>query len=267
MALKICSIASGSSGNCIYVGTDQVNLLVDSGISGKRVTQGLEEIGVDPTSLDGIFITHEHSDHIKGVGVLARKYKVPIYATRRTREAVLNYRQIGKMDDAQFVEIHPDENLVIKDMVIHPFRSSHDAIDPVCYTFLQDGKKISVATDLGCYDEYIVNKLVDSNVLFIEANHDVNMLEVGKYPYFLKKRILSDVGHLSNELSGHLISTLYHHNLSHVILGHLSQENNFPELAYEAVKAVLVDCDHVDHKRLNLCVAARNSNSKLVVVS
>ncbi|QUI23448.1 MBL fold metallo-hydrolase [Vallitalea pronyensis] len=266
MAFKICSIASGSSGNCIYVGTDQVNILVDSGISGKRVALGLGEIGVDPTRLDGIFITHEHSDHIKGVGVLARKYKIPIYATKKTQQAVLNYRQIGKMEHAHFIEIRPDENVTLKDMVIHPFRSFHDAIDPVCYTFLHDGKKISVATDLGCYDEYIVSKLVDSNVLFIEANHDVKMLEVGGYPYFLKKRILSDVGHLSNELSGHLISSLYHQNLSHVILGHLSQENNFPELAYEAVRAVLMDCAHVDHERLKLFVAGRNSNSKLVVV-
>lgn len=266
MALKICSIASGSSGNCIYIGTDQVNILVDSGISGKKVAMGLEEIGVDPHTLDGIFITHEHSDHIKGVGVLSRKYKVPIYATRKTWEAVLNYRQIGKMEQAIWVELMPDEDLMVKDLMIHPFRSSHDAIDPVCYTFLQDDKKISVATDLGCYNDYIVSKLVDSNVLFIEANHDVKMLEVGKYPYFLKKRILSDVGHLSNELSGHLISSLYHHKLSHVVLGHLSQENNFPELAYEAVKAVLVQCEHVDHDQFQLMVAARGHNSSLIVV-
>lgn len=266
MALKLCSIASGSSGNCIYVGTDNVNLLVDSGISRKKVELGLNAIDIDPNDIDGILITHEHSDHIKGIGVFARKYKKPIYATKKTWNATLNYNPLGKMPDDLFVEIFPNEDFVIKDMMIHPFKSFHDAIDPVCYTFRSEDKKISVATDLGCYDKYIIDNLHGSNVLFIEANHDVKLLEVGKYPYFLKKRILSDIGHLSNEKSGELISTLYDEALSHVILGHLSRENNFPELAYESVKTVLSNCSHVNCNDLNLTVASRNSNSELVVV-
>lgn len=265
MALSICSIASGSSGNCIYVGTDEVHLLVDSGISGKKVELGLKELEVDPHCMDGILITHEHSDHIKGIGVLARRYKIPIYATRKTWEATLNYQSIGKISEDLFIEIFPNEDFMIKDLTIHPFNSFHDAINPVCYTFCKHNKKISIATDLGCYDEYILNNLQGSNVLFIEANHDVKMLEVGRYPYFLKKRILSDVGHLSNETSGELISTLYHESLSHVILGHLSQENNFPELAYESVKLVLSNCSHIDCDNFNISVASRNNNSKLVI--
>lgn len=266
MALKICSIASGSSGNCIYVGTDNVNLLVDSGISKKKVEIGLNAIGVDPHTIDGILITHEHSDHIKGIGVYARKYKMPIYATKKTWDATLNYSSLGKIPEGLHVEIFPNEDFMIKDMTIHPFNSFHDAIDPVCYTFKSEDKKISVATDLGCYDEYIIDNLNGSNVLFIEANHDVKLLEVGKYPYFLKKRIMSDVGHLSNETSGELISTLYNETLSHVILGHLSLENNFPELAYESVKTVLASCSHVDCDKFNLSVASRSSHSELVVV-
>jgi phosphoribosyl 1,2-cyclic phosphodiesterase len=266
MALKICSIASGSSGNCIYVGTDDVNLLVDSGISGKKVELGLSNIGVNPNTIDGILITHEHSDHIRGVGVLARRYKIPIYTTKKTWEATLDYKPIGKIPTDLFMEIYPDEDYAIKDIIIQPFKSFHDAIDPVCYTFRNKDKKISIATDIGCYDEYIVEKLYGSNVLFIEANHDVKLLEVGKYPYYLKKRILSDIGHLSNEKSGELISTLYNETLSHVILGHLSQENNFPELAYESVKTVLLNYPHIELDNLNISVASRNNNSELVVV-
>jgi phosphoribosyl 1,2-cyclic phosphodiesterase len=266
MELKICSIASGSSGNCIYIGTDNVNLLVDSGISGKKVELGLKELNVDPNSIDGILITHEHSDHIKGIGVLARRYNMPIYATRKTWEATLNYRSIGKVSNDLFVEIYPDEDFNIKDLTIHPFNSFHDAINPVGYTFRKRDKKISIATDLGCYNEYILNKLQDSNILFIEANHDVKMLEAGKYPYYLKKRILSDVGHLSNETSAKLISTLYNKQLTHVILGHLSNENNFPELAYESVKLVLNNCSHINGDNLSLSVASRSSNSNLVVI-
>lgn len=266
MSMKICSIASGSSGNCIYIGSQEGNILIDAGISGKKVEAGLKEINVDPKSIDGILITHEHSDHVKGIGVLARRYKVPIYATKRTWSELQEKKSLGKISDELHKEIQPDIDFFIRDIKIHPFSTSHDAIDPVAYTFYREDKKISIATDLGCYDDYIIEKLSDSNVLFIEANHDIKLLEVGKYPYFLKKRILSDIGHLSNEMSGNLITNLYHDKLTHIILGHLSNENNFPELAYESVKEVLAKCSFIDFSKLKISVASRSSNSDLVVL-
>lgn len=266
MTMKICSIASSSSGNCIYVGGNNTNILIDAGISGKKIELGLKEINLSPNDIDGILVTHEHSDHIKGLGVMSRKYKIPIYATLATWEVLSGTSSLGKIDMSLHNCIIPNEDFEINEFVIHPFNSYHDAIDPVCYTISNGSKKISIATDLGCFDEYIVEKLKDSNVLFLEANHDINMLQVGSYPYFLKRRILSDVGHLSNEMSGKLISNLYNKNLSHIILGHLSKENNYPELAYESVKMEMITSKTIDHKKISLHVAKRDTNSDLIII-
>lgn len=264
--MKLCSISSGSSGNCIYIGSEQTNILVDVGISGKKVEQGLEQIDVIPKDLNGILITHEHSDHVKGLGVMARRYGIPIYATKKTWLELVSNKSLGKIDENLYNEINSNEDFFIKDLLIHPFNTYHDAVEPVCYTFCNEDKKISVATDLGTYDNYIKDKLRHSNILFIEANHDIKMLEVGKYPYYLKKRILSDIGHLSNEMSGKLIADLIHDNLSHIILGHLSQENNYPDLAYESVKLELQHLNEIDYTDIYLSVALRNENSDLIVI-
>lgn len=237
--MKICSLASSSSGNCIYVGTDKTHILIDAGISCKRVRTGLEKIGVDPALLDGILITHEHTDHIKGLGVVSRKYKIPVYATAETWKRILCTGTTGAIDETLFREVVPDGDFKINDLVIHPFNTPHDAVQPVCYTFTNGERKISVATDLGCYDSYIAEKLKKSNILFIEANHDFEMLKNGSYPHYLKKRILSDTGHLSNEMSGRLVSEVMHDGLEYVILGHLSNENNRPEIALAAVRGEL----------------------------
>lgn len=266
MTMKICSIASGSSGNCIYIGGNDTNILIDVGISGKKIENGLKEINISPQNIDGILITHEHSDHVKGLGVMSRRYGIPIYATKATWNELMNTSSLGKIDDELHNVIIPNEDFSIKEFTIHPFNSYHDAIDPVCYTIQNGYKKISVATDLGCYDEYIMEKLQGSNILFIEANHDVNMLQVGKYPYFLKRRILSDIGHLSNEMSGKLVTNLYHKKLTHIILGHLSKENNYPELAYESVKMEIMASQIIDCDKINLCVAKRDANSDLIII-
>jgi len=237
--MKICSIASSSSGNCIYVGTARTHILIDAGISGRRLKAGLEMIDLEPSDINGILITHEHSDHIKGLGVVSRKYNIPVYATELTWNRIISSGLTGSIDESLFHKITPDSDFSINELVIHPFNTSHDAVQPVCYTFTKDKKKISVATDLGCYDSYITEKLKDSNVLFIEANHDIEMLKSGSYPYYLKKRILSDKGHLSNEMSGKLISELLHENLQYVVLGHLSRENNHPDKAHESVGTIL----------------------------
>lgn len=264
--MKLCSIASGSSGNCIYIGNNNTNLLIDVGISGKRIENGLCSIDVDPKTIDGILITHEHSDHINGLGVMARRYGIPIYATVETINSILRIKSIGRISEDLFHYIEPDVAFEINDMVVNPFSISHDASNPVCYTFISNGQKIGIATDLGKYDDYIVSNLKDSQVLLLEANHDINMLEVGAYPYHLKRRILGDRGHLSNDNSGRLICELLHDKLQHIFLGHLSKENNYPELAYETVKLELENSDHNVMKHLSLSVAKRDGPSDYIII-
>ena len=234
--MRLCSIASGSSGNCIYVGSETTHLLVDVGISGKRTEAGLQTLDISPKDLDGILITHEHADHIAGLGVLARKYDIPIYGTPGTIKAIKGSSSVGKIDDELFVELKADSKFMIKDIGVNPMKISHDASEPVAYRFSYGSKKVAICTDLGVYNDYTVESLRGMDALLIEANHDVNMLQVGPYPYYLKQRILGDKGHLSNENSGKLLSRILHNGLSTIILGHLSKENNLPELAYEAVR-------------------------------
>lgn len=241
--MRLCSIASGSSGNCIYVGSDATHLLIDAGISGKRIEEGTAALGLNLTQIDAIFVTHEHADHISGLGVLARKYGIPIYATPGTIQAIKQNSSLGKIDDALFHSIHADERCTLKDMALYPIQTSHDAAQPVAYRISHDKKKIGIITDLGCYNDYTVACLQDLNVLYLEANHDVHMLQAGSYPYYLKQRILSDKGHLSNEASGKLLSRLLNDNMRAIMLGHLSKDNNLPELAYETVKVEIMMSD------------------------
>ncbi len=264
--MRICSIASSSSGNCIYVGTESTHVLIDTGISGKKLKAGLGIINLDPCGIDAILVTHEHSDHIKGLGVAARKYSIPIYSTARTWERIISSGLTGAIDEKLFHEITPDTDFRIKDLVIHPFTTSHDAVQPVCYTFTCNLKKISVATDLGCFDSYITEKLKDSNILFIEANHDIDMLQNGLYPYYLKKRILGDKGHLSNRMSGRLISEVMSKKLQYVMLGHLSRENNLPEIAYNSVLEELIAADSEHLPGIRLIVSEREEITEPVTI-
>ncbi len=234
--MRLCSIASGSSGNCIYVGSEATHLLVDVGISGKRTESGLQELGLTGRDIDGILITHEHADHISGLGVLVRKYGIPIYATSGTIEAMKWDRSLGNIDESLYREVQEDRKLTIKDLTVNPMHISHDAAQPVGYRISYGNRKVAVCTDLGVYNDYTVECLKGMDALLLEANHDVNMLQVGPYPYYLKQRILGDRGHLSNENSGRLLCRILHDNLKTVLLGHLSKENNLPELAYESVR-------------------------------
>ncbi len=232
----LCSIASGSSGNCIFAGTGHTSLLIDVGISGKRVGQGLKDIGRAPEEVDGILVTHEHSDHISGLGVISRKYGLPIYATRGTLEAIASCRALGKIPSGLFHEITPEQGFRIGDLDTSPIPISHDAAQPTAYLLRSGGKSMAVITDLGTYGSGLVERLQGLDVLFLEANHDIHMLQAGRYPYYLKQRILGDRGHLSNEASGRLLSRLLHDNFKTVMLGHLSKENNYDKLAYETVR-------------------------------
>ncbi len=263
--MKLCSIASGSSGNCIYVGSEQTNLLVDAGVSAKKIESGLHGIDIRPDSLEGILITHEHSDHISGLGILARKYHIPIFATLETIGAIRRIKAIGEIEEGLFRPVKPQEAFRINDILVEPFATSHDASNPVCYTMSSEGHKIGIATDLGMYDDYIVNSLQGSDLLMIEANHDVNMLMVGRYPYYLKQRILGDRGHLSNDTSADLISKLLSPSLRYIQLAHLSKENNYEELAYETVCCELSGRG-CDFSSLNLSVAHRDVPSPMVLL-
>ena len=264
--MNLCSIASGSSGNCIYVGNDNTHLLIDVGISKKRIVEGLNEIGIAPETISGILITHEHTDHISGLGVMARGYNIPIYATVETINAILKTKNIGKIDQELFHFIKPDEEFKINDLTIKPFSTPHDASNPVCYTVRDNDGKVGVATDLGKYDDYIISNLEGVQILLLEANHDINMLHVGPYPYYLKQRILGDKGHLSNENSGRLICRLLNDKLKYIFLGHLSKENNFPELAYEAVKIEISNGAKEFEHKVKIAVANRDKPSEFVTV-
>ena len=235
--MDLTSIASGSSGNCICVGTEQTHVLIDAGISGKRIESGLNSIGMKTAEMDGILITHEHIDHVSGLGVVARRYGLPMYATPKTIEAIMRMKSVGNIDESLFHPICPDEEFTIGELTIHPMSISHDAADPVAYLMKNGEKSIGVVTDLGEYDTHITALLQGVDALLLEANHDVHMLEAGPYPYELKRRILSAYGHLSNESCGRLLGEVLHDAFQTVVLGHLSKENNYPQLAYEAVRA------------------------------
>ena len=263
--MKLCSIASGSSGNCIYVGSEHTHILIDAGISKKKIEEGLEKIGIPGEDLDGILVTHEHSDHIQGLGVFSRKYKTPIYATKGTLSGIENYKSLGKMPEGLFHPIQSDEEFVLGELTIKPFALSHDAIEPTGYRIEKNEKAVAVVTDLGNYDKYIVENLKDVNALVLEANHDVHMVEVGPYPYPLKRRVLGEQGHLSNELSGRLLCDILHDDLGCVMLGHLSKENNYARLAYETVKLEVTMGDNPYHgEDLKMMVADRDQVSEII---
>ncbi len=265
--MRLCSIASGSSGNCIYVGSDNTHLLVDTGISKKKIDAGLKELDIKGEELDGILITHEHSDHIQGLGVFSRKYEVPIYATPGTIEGIENYAPLGRMPEGLLHPIHTDESFILGDIKIDPFRISHDAKEPSGYRMNCCGKSVAVATDLGIYDEYTVSKLKSLDAVLLEANHDIHMLEVGSYPYYLKRRVMGDKGHLSNEVSGRLLCDILHDNLKHILLGHLSKENNYAKLAYETVKLEVTLSDNIyKGEDLDMAVARRDMISEIITV-
>ena len=265
--MDFCSIASGSSGNCSFVGSDHTGILVDVGISGKKVTEGLQGLDRDPRELDGIFITHEHIDHIKSLGVLSRKYGLPIYATRGTLGAIKATSSMGKIPEGLFHEIREDLPVTIGDLTIQPFRISHDAAQPVGFRIEHGTKAIGIATDLGYYDEYTVAHLKGLDALLLEANHDVYMLQVGSYPYYLKQRILGERGHLSNETAGRLLCRLLHDGLQSVVLGHLSKENDYDRLAYETICSEVNGADNpYKASDFRIFVANRDKPSEKVIV-
>ncbi len=253
------SIASGSSGNCIVVGSGDDYYLVDAGISRKKILEGLCEMGISPDRIRGVFVTHEHNDHISGLGVFLRKYRVPVFATGKTIDEILSSAALGKVDPSLFHSIEADHPMSIDGIKVEASTIYHDAADPVCYTFTDKDSKVGIATDFGTFDDYLVEKLSGCQSLLVEANHDLNMLMTGPYPYPLKRRIMGNTGHLSNERAGHFLSKVIGEECRQVFLGHLSQHNNYGELAYETVKLELMMRNmEPDSLGIHLEVADRN---------
>ncbi|MEQ8196447.1 MAG: MBL fold metallo-hydrolase [Clostridiaceae bacterium] len=258
-----CSLYSGSSGNSIFIGSDNAKILVDAGLPGKRINEALEAIGQNPSELDAIFITHEHIDHIKGVGVVSRKYDIPIYANDSTWCAMES--SLGKIKGHNIKMMDKRTTVEIKDMSIKSFNIPHDAAGPVGYTVFSKGKQVSVATDFGTFTEEIKDNIKDSEVVLLESNHDVEMLKYGPYPYVLKRRILSEIGHLSNEDCGRAIVDLFYKGkLKNLFLGHLSNTNNHPDLAYQTVINVLNENSIRPGIDISVAVASRSQPSNYI---
>ena len=239
--LQISILASGSSGNAIYVESENTKLLVDCGLTGKKTEGLLRQIDRRPEDLDVILVSHEHSDHIHGVGVMSRKYDLDIYANDKTWQAMS--KKLGKIKTEHKYLFNTDETMTIGDIDILSFGVSHDAIDPQFYTFQKNNKQFVILTDTGYVSDRMRDSLKNADAYLIESNHDVSMLRMGKYPWPLKQRILSDKGHLSNEDGALALADLIGNKTKRVYLGHLSRENNMKEIARDTAKEILTRKD------------------------
>lgn len=265
--MEFFTIASSSSGNCVCVGSKGYHILIDAGITCKKIVEGLSVYDLTLDDINAILVTHEHSDHIKGLGVLSRKCSLPIYTTLGTWQGILDCKSIGEIDRSLYNQVNYDESFDIGPLTVEPFMISHDANEPAGYVVSDGDKRIAIATDLGVYDDYTVDKLRDLNAILLEANYDYNMLQVGRYEPWLKRRVHGDKGHLSNELSGQLLCDIASDKLSHILLGHMSKENNVPELAYEAIRCeIRLSSVPYQPDDFNIICAPRYEASERIIV-
>lgn len=254
--IRVCMLASGSKGNAIYVSDGATSILFDAGLSGKEMERRLTSRKISPSSINAIVVSHEHSDHIQGVGILARRYKIPVYINQQTYQAAKS--TLGTISDS----IHFDcgNTFTINDLIIHPFSISHDANDPAGFTVQKNGAKLGIATDLGIATSMVREHLKGCDILIIEANHDSQMLTQGPYPWSLKQRVKSRSGHLSNDDARELLVDVKHEKLKHVILAHVSETNNTHEKAFSTVVQAL------NGSRSNLIVARQDCSGKIIQV-
>lgn len=234
MGISFTVLSSGSTGNATVVRNEETTLMIDAGLSAKRIDELLKERDVTGEEIDGILITHEHSDHIKGLGAVARKYDLPIYANEKTWEAM--EKSIGKIAEEKRVVMDSGEVRDFGSLRVESFGISHDAAEPVGYCFYDGNEKLSVATDLGYMSDKVKQAISDSNVMVLEANHDIELLRMGRYPWNIKRRILGDMGHLSNVDAGEAMSELLTGDLKRTYLAHLSRDHNMMDLAKMTVR-------------------------------
>lgn len=245
---KVHTLASGSKGNCILLQAGSTSILIDAGISSRQIVGKLGQLGVKPHELSGVFITHEHKDHINGLPVFAKRAQVPIFTREKTWLAMDCIKQIER----SFCRLLPLTQMTIGDIIVKPFFISHDAAEPVGFSFFYKKEKCSLATDLGFVSDDVKKVVADSDVLILEANHDLKMLNEGSYPRFLKERIKGKQGHLSNLDAGNLLAQIVDKKLTDVFLAHLSQENNRPTLAKKTVNDILANENKLDKVNLYL---------------
>jgi phosphoribosyl 1,2-cyclic phosphodiesterase len=251
---EVCVLASGSKGNAIYVSDGETSILIDAGLSAIETERRLLSRKLDPRDLDAIVVSHEHSDHIHGVGVLSRRYQLPVYINEPTLTAAK--AQLGAVNET--VRFHPGMDFCIGDLCLHPFSVSHDASDSVGFTVQDDATKVGIATDLGVATQLVCHHLKGCRLIILEANHDPKMLEEGPYPWHVKQRIQSRLGHLSNEASRDLLGEVSHSGLRHVILAHISETNNDPDRALSVVGEAL------SNNRTELSVAYQHVAGEMI---
>ena len=264
MELRFCPLFSGSSGNSLYLGCNDTHLLIDAGMSGAKITAEMERVGLAPTDLSGILITHEHADHIAGAGILSRRYNLPIYANEATWSAMRD--KLGNISENNIRLFETGADFHIGELDVTPFATPHDAAEPVGYSFFAGRNKLSIATDLGTVKESWLKHIEESDLVLLESNHDVDMLKAGRYPYDLKRRILGNKGHLSNDSAGKAAAELVRRGVRTIVLGHLSGENNFPELAYQSVCCQLQNEGLEPGRDVMLSVASRDGASGMYVI-
>lgn len=264
--MKFCSLYSGSSGNCIFVGNEDTKILIDAGVSGSKIEKALCEIGEDAKEIKAILITHEHQDHIAGAGVLSRRFNIPLYAVKATWNKIDSDKLLSKLKPENKITIDTGTIFNIGTISVRSFNVPHDAASPVAYCVKCDCKKISVVTDMGFVTDEIRSSVVGSDIALIESNHDVEMLKFGRYPMHLKRRILGTHGHLSNEGAAELVTFLADNGTKHFVLGHLSKENNLPALAYEATKAELLIKGYKPDENIFLSVAPRECIGEVIEI-
>ena len=260
---NFCSLYSGSSGNSLFLESENTKLLIDAGVSSKKIENALNSLEIAPESIDGILITHEHSDHVQGLGTFAKKFNLPVFVNQKTLDAMPKQKE--KISEKNINIFKIEEKFEIGDLKIKPFSIPHDAANPCGFNIFKNNKKISIATDIGHMTRGILKNLEDSIFIMLESNYDPDVLMYSKYPYPLKSRIAGPNGHLSNELAGKTISHLLNSGLQQAILGHLSKQSNFPELAYKTVVDELMSTNY-DENSLKLSVASRDMPGNIVKI-
>lgn len=260
---RFCSLFSSSSGNSTFIGSGKTGILIDAGVSAKRLMAALNGRDIDPCEIKGIFITHEHSDHIKGLRILASKYAIPVYATAGT----LKMLEENNVLNGKFpFEVIDSDGVQVGDLLVRAFATPHDSVQSCGYTVeFSTGQRAAVATDIGRITEEVRRNLLGCDFVMLESNHDVGMLQNGPYPYALKKRILSDRGHLSNEACAAMAAELIAKGTARLFLGHLSDENNFPDLAFQtSLSQITTDTGAVNGRDYILKVNKKENDEGII---